>query len=459
VAGQVKISGGSPGTGKVLTSDATGLASWQTLTSSPWQVSGSNIYYNNGNVGIGTNTPAALLNIYGTEVGEGNVVFVGEAKTDDYAEYGDPPVSGAGTRMMWYPDKAAFRAGMVSGVQWDNENVGFHSVAFGSGTRASGYISTALGGSTVASANFSSAMGRSTEASGDNSTAMGHETAASGSNSVAMGYETTASGYASTAMGRATTAPSAYETTIGAYSVSYTPASATNWNANDRLFVIGNGTSNTSRNNAITVLKNGNIGIGINNPVHKLVVVANSRIQLTKGNGAWIAMRTDGSLLDFSFSGHNLAIQGENDGENIVINPVRNSKVGIRTWMPMYTLDVVGDIRATGSVYYGGTSGSANGTAYTKPDYVFVETYRQLSTEEVDEYLKKEKHLPWITAADQEREENGDVVDMTRMAFETVETVENLQLQIIEMDKKIKALNEMIMLQQAQIEKLENLKR
>lgn len=32
VAGQVKITGGAPGTGKVLTSDATGLASWQPAT-------------------------------------------------------------------------------------------------------------------------------------------------------------------------------------------------------------------------------------------------------------------------------------------------------------------------------------------------------------------------------------------------------------------------------------------
>ncbi len=29
MGGQVKITGGSPGTGKVLTSDASGLASWQ----------------------------------------------------------------------------------------------------------------------------------------------------------------------------------------------------------------------------------------------------------------------------------------------------------------------------------------------------------------------------------------------------------------------------------------------
>jgi glucan phosphoethanolaminetransferase (alkaline phosphatase superfamily) len=41
--------------------------------------------------------------------------------------------------------------------------------------------------------------------------------------------------------------------------------------------------------------------------------------------------------------------------------------------------------------------------------------------------------------------------------FETVETIENLQLQIIEMDKQIKTLNEMIFRQQAQIEKLDKL--
>jgi hypothetical protein len=203
----------------------------------------------------------------------------------------------------------------------------------------------------------------------------------------------------------------------------------------------------------------GNVGIGNTNPAHKLDVKANSRIQLSKTTGQWVAMRTDGTLLDFSFSGSSLAIKSESDDEHILLNPASNNKVGIRTWLPMYTLDVVGDIRATGSVYYGGTSGNANGTVYTKPDYVFEETYNHMTTEEVCEYLLSEKHLPWITSAREEKEEAGNVVDMTRMAFETVETVENLQLQIIEMNKVIKALNKKIMLQQAQIERLENLNR
>ena len=74
VAGQVKITGGAPGLGKVLTSDLSGLASWQTLPtggSSQWISSGNEIYNNNsGNVGIGTTTPTrAKLEVNGVGFG------------------------------------------------------------------------------------------------------------------------------------------------------------------------------------------------------------------------------------------------------------------------------------------------------------------------------------------------------------------------------------------------------
>jgi hypothetical protein len=36
VAGQIKITGGTPGTGKILTSDASGLASWAAAPSAPF---------------------------------------------------------------------------------------------------------------------------------------------------------------------------------------------------------------------------------------------------------------------------------------------------------------------------------------------------------------------------------------------------------------------------------------
>jgi len=132
-----------------------------------------------------------------------------------------------------------------------------------------------------------------------------------------------------------------------------------------------------------------------------------------------------------------------------------SGNTGIGTSAPVYKLDVIGSIRATGSVYYGGSEGLTNGTLYNKPDFVFNESYRALRTEDVEEYLEKENHLPWITSAIKEKEENGNAVDMTRMAFETVESVENLQLQIIDQQKMIRDLKAENNVLKARLEKIE----
>ena len=266
------------------------------------------------------------------------------------------PTLGAGTRLMWYTDNGAFRAGKVSGTQWDAANVGAQSTAFGRGTTASGDSSTAMGYDTTASGTASTAMGQSTEASGNRSTAMGETTIASGTastamgqsteasgnrstamgettiasgnrstamgsqttangsystafgrgttasgsystamgsqttasghystamgrdtearglhstafgqdteaisySSTAMGYQTTARGNYSTAMGFRTTAPSASEVVLGQYNTAYTLASTTLWDSADRLFVLGNGTADANRSDALIVYKNGN---------------------------------------------------------------------------------------------------------------------------------------------------------------------------------------------------------
>lgn len=69
IAGTVKITGGSPGAGKVLTSDATGLASWTSLAGvntgttnkipkyTNTSTLGDGTLYDNGGIGIGVATP------------------------------------------------------------------------------------------------------------------------------------------------------------------------------------------------------------------------------------------------------------------------------------------------------------------------------------------------------------------------------------------------------------------
>jgi hypothetical protein len=68
VNGLVKISGGSPAAGKVLTSDNNGLASWQATSGGGWSRSGSNVYLTNSgdSVGVGTASPSQKMEVNGT---------------------------------------------------------------------------------------------------------------------------------------------------------------------------------------------------------------------------------------------------------------------------------------------------------------------------------------------------------------------------------------------------------
>jgi Chaperone of endosialidase/Head domain of trimeric autotransporter adhesin len=186
------------------------------------------------NVGIGTITPSARLHVT-----DSSVLFsaVGLANPTP----GNPPIQGAGRRMMWYADKAAFRAGYVNGNTWDKVNIGNYSFASGITTTASGFASTAMGGFTIASGENSTAIGYAINASGIRSTAMGNTTEASGDYSTALGSNTTASGNFSTAMGRNTTASGDNSTAMGNY---------VSTNNLEGSFVIGDNSTTTIMNSA-----------------------------------------------------------------------------------------------------------------------------------------------------------------------------------------------------------------
>ena len=158
---------------------------------------------------------------------------------------GTIPASGDGVRLMWYPAKAAFRAGRAASGGWDDASIGRYSSALGVSTTASGDAATALGSGTTAS--------------GQESIAMGHSTTASGTYSAAWGSSTTATGSVATAMGVGTTAQSVSSLAIGDYNI--IAGSPTVIVPTDPLFVAGNGADAGTRSNALTLLKNGNLTI------------------------------------------------------------------------------------------------------------------------------------------------------------------------------------------------------
>lgn len=235
------------------------------------------------NVGIGTNLPKARLH-----VADSSVVFTAG---DPYASVtGAPPITGAGARMLWYSGKAAFRAGFVNGTQWDKDSIGYFSIAAGYGTRASNINTAAFGFLTNASAEHSTALGYNTRSSGTASLATGSYSEANGNSSTTFGNSTFASGFTSAAFGFATIARADQSVSFGSYTKSRSPNSLVagiynDTTATNRLFEVGNGVADNFRNNAMTVLANGNTGIGTANPKARLHVT-DSSVVFTGGDSA-----------------------------------------------------------------------------------------------------------------------------------------------------------------------------
>jgi hypothetical protein len=125
--------------------------------------------------------------------------FVAQGTLNSGAAIG---VIGPGTRVLWNPRKAAFRAGQAEADQWDDVNTGRWSIGLGLDPQATQDASVALGMFTRAFGEASLAAGKSVFASGAHSFGMGNFATASGTDSVAMGQSVIASGDFSVALGQ-----------------------------------------------------------------------------------------------------------------------------------------------------------------------------------------------------------------------------------------------------------------
>lgn len=258
---------------------------------------------------------------------------------------------------------------------------GQNAMATGSGTLASGLNSFTSGANTISSGDNSFASGSYSKATGANSFASGYGAWASGDHSFALGNNAKASGYYSFASGPFSTAPSGgsiaigfasnaaggYSATLGYFSStlanmsvsagyftkaqSFAGMSVGHFNdsayagstnsitAANRIFQIGNGTADNARSNAMTVLQNGNVGVGVLNPTTKLHV---------KGEvGFWSSNKT--WTVGYDSTNHYFFIDEYGNGKKLFIKDGGNVGIGIPA--PAQKLEVSGNIKSTADIY------------------------------------------------------------------------------------------------------------
>lgn len=175
---------------------------------------------------------------------------------------GSTPTSGAGTRLMWIPSKAAFRAGATDfslpaangSVFWDNDSIGTYSTAFGADTKAIGQYSIAGGYGSSAGGSYSVALGGGASAQSTGSVAIGGGISsglyslsgslgiASGSYSIALGSQCNALNTSSVAIGAHVTADGNLSMVLGNFVSS---------NAHSGCFAFGDASTSSTTSNTV----------------------------------------------------------------------------------------------------------------------------------------------------------------------------------------------------------------
>lgn len=235
------------------------------------------------NVGIGTSDPITRLHVE-----EGHVLFFASGLVSPQTPVFTPPTFGR--YMLWQANKGAFRTGLVFGDELDEAKMGNYTFASGQNNEASGNWAAAIGYGNRAAESGTIAFGYQCEAAGAYSLAAGNISKALGATSMALGEGSIASGEFAASIGNANIAQGRGSIAVGLQNSTWACGSFVAGLYNDtthagsdalphaanRIFQIGNGTSFLTRSNALTILQNGNTGIGVLQPAEKLVVAGNA---------------------------------------------------------------------------------------------------------------------------------------------------------------------------------------
>ena len=217
-------------------------------SSSPWQLNGTNAYYNGGNVGIGTTTPTGTFDVEGGTAASGNGTNI-----TLIAQSGAAGQTGGTVYIL--PGGGGASGGVAIGNSFTPLS---NSVAIGYQAQAYGNSGVAAGAYAVSNGALSGAFGGGAKAYGDYSLSLGYDVAAgdatnNGNYSIAMG-----AGHATGTIPKVT----------GNNSVG--------------IFMGDQSGVNISTNNVMSIL-GGNVGIGTVSPTEMLEVngniLADGRVQ------------------------------------------------------------------------------------------------------------------------------------------------------------------------------------
>ncbi|MEQ8424646.1 MAG: tail fiber protein, partial [Cyclobacteriaceae bacterium] len=191
------------------------------------------------------------------------------------------------------------------------------------------------------------------------------------------------------------------------------------------------------------VRTDGNIGIGTINPVGKFQIT-DDQLDIFTSQGLSNGWTKDGLTIsanpDVNYSSLRINSNHSSVSDRGVLNVTRSSS------SLFY-------VRTDGNVGIGTTTPDAkltvNGTIHSKevkvdlsvpgPDYVFEEDYPLTSLDEIESYIKQNKHLPEVPSA-AEFEENGIKVGEMNMLL--LKKLEEVTLHLIRQQEEIDSLKE-----------------
>lgn len=160
-------------------------------------------------------------------------------------------------KLRWINNSASLQAGRASSTQWDN--AGNYSFISGNNNSADGYAGVSFGQENKNMGSTALCGGISNTVTGQSSFTFGEYNLVNGFVSACLGRNNTVEGYYTFAGGTRNIVKSYAEVGIGRYNDTLSSPSPNFWRPYDILFSAGNGSSNSNRNNAFTIMKNGEV--------------------------------------------------------------------------------------------------------------------------------------------------------------------------------------------------------